>query len=54
MAHLPTSVEDAQLSGADLSGADLRRTRITQDQLNSAKGDHTTKIPEGPTRPTHW
>jgi hypothetical protein len=38
MAHLPTSIEDARLSGADLSGADLRRTRITQEQLNSAKG----------------
>lgn len=54
MADLPTTIKDAHLHGADFSGADLRGMRITQEQLDSVKGDKTTQIPEGLSRPEHW
>ncbi|WNS45035.1 pentapeptide repeat-containing protein [Paenibacillus sp. MMS20-IR301] len=60
----------ADLSGADLRycdliGADLRDTNLcsadlrhalflTQAQLQAAKGDHTTRLPERLSYPEHW
>jgi uncharacterized protein YjbI with pentapeptide repeats len=41
---------DADLSGADLTGSIF----LTQSQLNAAKGDATTKLPQTLTRPAHW
>ncbi|MET9294001.1 pentapeptide repeat-containing protein [Streptomyces sp. NPDC003077] len=41
---------DADLTGADLTGSIF----LTQAQLNAAKGDPTTKLPDGLTHPTHW
>ncbi|MER5554790.1 pentapeptide repeat-containing protein [Streptomyces sp. NPDC002793] len=41
---------DADLSGADLTGALF----LTQAQLNAAKGNATTKLPDPLTRPPHW
>jgi hypothetical protein len=43
-------LRDANLSGADLSASLF----LTQAQLNSAKGDTTTKLPTSLTRPSHW
>ncbi|MDH6119465.1 uncharacterized protein YjbI with pentapeptide repeats [Kitasatospora sp. GAS204A] len=43
-------LRDARLHGADLTGAFF----LTQPQLNAAKGDVTTKLPAGLTRPGHW
>ncbi|MFB7513416.1 pentapeptide repeat-containing protein [Streptomyces sp. NPDC056144] len=43
-------LRDADLSGADLTGALF----LTQPQLNSARGDATTRLPEGFARPAHW
>jgi uncharacterized protein YjbI with pentapeptide repeats len=43
-------LRDANLSGADLSASLF----VTQAQLNSAKGDMTTKLPISLTRPSHW
>lgn len=53
------------LSGTDLIGADFRDTDLrgtdlskslflTQAQINSAKGDATTKLPPSLDRPIHW
>src|SRR5271165_2777023 len=40
-------LSDANLFGADLYGADLRRARnLTQYQIEMAKGDSTTQLPE--------
>lgn len=45
----------ADFRDADLKGADLTKSIfLTQDQLNSAKGDAGTKIPPSITRPKHW
>ena len=55
----------ADLRRADLIGADLRDTNlaaadltgaifVTQTQLNAARGDQSTRIPGGLTRPSHW
>ncbi len=43
-------LRDADLSGADLTGALF----LTQSQLNAARGDAATKLPETLTRPAHW
>ncbi|MFD9802156.1 pentapeptide repeat-containing protein [Streptomyces sp. NPDC059071] len=43
-------LRDADLSGADLTGALF----LTQPQLNSARGDAATRLPEGFERPGHW
>ncbi|MFF0752798.1 pentapeptide repeat-containing protein [Streptomyces sp. NPDC004267] len=43
-------LRDADLSGADLTGALF----LTQPQLNSARGDAATRLPEGLERPAHW
>ncbi|WP_206343234.1 pentapeptide repeat-containing protein, partial [Streptomyces mesophilus] len=45
----------ADLRDADLSGADLRDTvYLTQSQLDAAKGDARTQLPEGLHHPSHW
>jgi len=41
---------DADLSDADLTGALF----LTQAQLNAAKGNTATKLPDSLTRPPHW
>ncbi|KAA9028451.1 pentapeptide repeat-containing protein [Niallia endozanthoxylica] len=41
---------DANLSGADLTGSIF----LTQDQLNSAKGNPRTKLPQDLKHPSHW
>jgi uncharacterized protein YjbI with pentapeptide repeats len=41
---------DTDLRGADLSNALF----LTQSQVNAARGDTTTKIPDTVTRPAHW
>jgi len=43
-------LRDADLSGADLSGSIF----LTQVQINSAKGDGRTRLPESLYRPKHW
>jgi uncharacterized protein YjbI with pentapeptide repeats len=55
----------ANLAGATLNGAELREANLcgtdltvidglTQEQLDWARGDQTTKIPNGLTWPEHW
>lgn len=50
----------ADLIGADLRDADIREANLknsiflTQAQINSAKGDSKTKLPEMILRPLHW
>ncbi|MEV4617856.1 pentapeptide repeat-containing protein [Asanoa sp. NPDC049573] len=50
----------ADLIGADLRDADLRGARLrtalflTQPQVDSAKGDRATVLPNGLRRPAHW
>ncbi|MFB8120114.1 pentapeptide repeat-containing protein [Streptomyces sp. NPDC055962] len=43
-------LRDADLSDADLTGALF----LTQAQLNAAKGNSATRLPESLTRPSHW
>ncbi|MEV3854865.1 pentapeptide repeat-containing protein [Streptomyces sp. NPDC050095] len=43
-------LRDARLDGADLTGSIF----LTQAQLNAARGDAATRIPQGLTRPAHW
>lgn len=47
---LGVDLRDADLSGADLTGA----IYLTQMQVNSARGDDTTVLPAGFSRPSHW
>lgn len=55
-----TDLSGADLIGADLRDADLRGANLaesiflTQAQINSAKGDPDTKLPETLIRPAHW
>ncbi|SER79283.1 Pentapeptide repeat-containing protein [Pedococcus cremeus] len=45
----------ADLRDADLSGADLAEALfLTQPQLDAARGNARTVLPEGLTRPSHW
>jgi hypothetical protein len=45
----------ADLRGADLSGADLRDSLfLLQSQLDSARGDGTTRLPGALKHPSHW
>jgi len=50
----------ADVTGADLRAADLRGAQlsgalfVTGSQLESAIGDHATRIPRDLRRPTHW
>ncbi|MFD7862045.1 pentapeptide repeat-containing protein [Streptomyces sp. NPDC059783] len=43
-------LRDADLSGADLTGAVF----LTQSQLNAARGDRATRLPDALDRPAHW
>ncbi|QNP65271.1 pentapeptide repeat-containing protein [Streptomyces genisteinicus] len=43
-------LRDTRLAGADLTGAFF----LTQPQLNAARGDGATRLPDGLTRPAHW
>ncbi|HKS98892.1 MAG TPA: pentapeptide repeat-containing protein [Rugosimonospora sp.] len=48
-------VTGADLRGARLGGADLRGSLfLTQAQLDAARGDAATRLPERYTRPAHW
>ena len=53
-------LRDADLIGADLRGADLRGADLTgalyltTSQARSARGDRTTRLPDGVERPAHW
>ncbi|MFF3063468.1 pentapeptide repeat-containing protein [Oerskovia sp. NPDC057915] len=45
----------ADLRGADLSGANLTDALfLTQAQVNAARGDTTTRLPDGLVHPGHW
>ncbi|MET9225996.1 pentapeptide repeat-containing protein [Lentzea sp. NPDC003310] len=45
----------ADLRGADLSGADLSTCLfLTQPQVNAARGDARTRLPDALSRPPHW
>lgn len=45
----------ADLREADFSDSDLRGAFfLTQGQLNAAKGNRNTRIPEGLSHPSHW
>ncbi|MFM9370991.1 pentapeptide repeat-containing protein [Streptomyces sp. Da 82-17] len=45
----------ADLRDADLTGADLRGALfLTQAQVNAARGDGRTQLPDTVTRPAHW
>ncbi|MFI2612974.1 pentapeptide repeat-containing protein [Kitasatospora sp. NPDC018619] len=45
----------ADLRDADLAGADLSTALfLTQAQLNAARGDAATRLPDGLVRPAHW
>jgi Pentapeptide repeats (8 copies) len=45
----------ADLRGAELSGADLSTCLfLTQPQINAARGNAGTKLPDTMTRPSHW
>ncbi|MFI2369066.1 pentapeptide repeat-containing protein [Streptomyces sp. NPDC018833] len=43
-------LRDADLSGANLTGSFF----LTQPQVNAARGDGATRLPQGLTRPAHW
>ncbi|MER7547537.1 pentapeptide repeat-containing protein [Spirillospora sp. NPDC127506] len=53
-------LRSADLIGADLRGADLRGADLTgclfltQGQLDSARGDAGTRLPDAVGRPAHW
>ncbi|QEU95019.1 pentapeptide repeat-containing protein [Streptomyces kanamyceticus] len=53
-------LRSADLIGADLRDADLRGADLTdalfltQSQVNAAKGDQATKLPNTLKRPSHW
>ncbi|MFJ3583123.1 pentapeptide repeat-containing protein [Streptomyces sp. NPDC090127] len=50
-----TDLIGADLRDADLSGADLTDALfLTQPQLNAARGDATTRLPDTFERPAHW
>jgi len=50
-----TDLLGADLRDADLSGADLSTALfLTQPQLNSARGDASTRLPTGLRRPPAW
>ncbi|MER5964720.1 pentapeptide repeat-containing protein [Streptomyces sp. NPDC002057] len=50
-----TDLIGADLRDTDLSGADLTDALfLTQPQLNAARGNAETRLPEGFERPAHW
>jgi hypothetical protein len=48
------SFSGADLKGAEFHSADLSQAVITQEQLDSAKGDVQTRLPPDRNRPSHW
>jgi|SRR6056297_1830360 len=44
----------AVLREAAVWSVDFRANPISADQINTAFGDKTTKLPDGIPRPTHW
>jgi len=62
---IAADLRDADLRQADLIGADLRAADLrgadltgalflTQSQVNAARGDQATKLPQAVNRPPHW
>jgi hypothetical protein len=50
-----TDLIGADLRGAVVAGADLRHALfVTQAQLDAARGDAATRVPEHLRRPAHW
>ena len=50
-----TDFREADLTSAEFRGVDLSVSKgLTQEQLDSAKGDSSVILPEGLTRPAHW
>ncbi len=49
-----TELDGADLSFAGLTNLDLRTVRISQDQIDSAYGDATVRLPPYVKRPAHW
>ena len=50
-----TDFRRADLTSAEFRGVDLSVSKgLTQEQLDSAKGDSSVILPEGLTRPAHW
>ncbi len=50
-----TDLYDANLEGANFSGVDLTKIRwLTQKNINKAKGDKKTKLPDDIIRPESW
>lgn len=47
-------LQDANLSGACLSQTDVTRGGLTQELINSARGDGRTRLPPGLQRPDAW
>ena len=53
-------LREADLLGADLRDADVRGSDLrdalflTQPQVNAARGDDATRLPDGTSRPAHW
>jgi len=46
---------EANLSEANLNGANLSEARdLFQSQVNSARGDADTRLPEGSAHPDRW
>jgi hypothetical protein len=51
----PADLLGADLRAADLRGADLRDCLfLTQPQVTAARGDMSTKLPQGLISPPHW
>jgi hypothetical protein len=51
----PADVLGADLRGTDVSGADLSEALfLTRFQVNAARGDATTTLPDVVDRPAHW
>jgi hypothetical protein len=48
------SFSGADLKGAEFHSADLSQAVITQEQLESAKGNAQTRLPPNMNRPSHW
>ncbi len=50
-----TDLSEIDLRGANLSDANLSEaTGLTQEQIDSARGDRNTRMPEGIQRPARW
>jgi uncharacterized protein YjbI with pentapeptide repeats len=47
-------LREADLSGAYLSGADLSTASLTQEELEPATGDESTRLPAELNPPAHW